>query len=168
MLCWWHVALMGDGFMPFEPSARITRSVRKEEVERRWWVVDAAGKTLGRLASQVAKLLRGKHKPYFTPHVDCGDFVIVVNASQVRVEGKRWTKKEYFHYTGYPGGARFERFQELLRRKPEAVIERAVWGMLPKGRLGRRLIRKLKVYAGPEHPHQAQQPQLYEPPYPCD
>ncbi len=154
--------------MALKASGRITKFVRKQEVERRWWVVDAAGKTLGRLASQVARLLRGKHTPFFSPHVDCGDFVIVINAAQVRVEGKRRTKKEYFRYTGYPGGARFETFRELLRRRPEAVIEHAVWGMLPKGRLGRRLIRKLKVYAGPEHPHQAQQPQPYEFPYPCD
>jgi large subunit ribosomal protein L13 len=154
--------------MALEASGRITKSVRQQDVERRWWVVDAAGKTLGRLASQVAALLRGKHKPYFTPHVDCGDFVIVVNAAKVRVEGKRWQKKEYFHYTGYPGGVRFEKFRELLERKPEFIIEHAVWGMLPKGRLGRRIIRKLKVYAGPEHPHQAQQPQPYQLPYPCE
>ncbi|MCS7177341.1 MAG: 50S ribosomal protein L13 [Candidatus Kapabacteria bacterium] len=154
--------------MALQPSGGITKSVRRDEVERRWWVVDAAGQTLGRLASQVARLLRGKHKPYFTPHVDCGDFVIVINAAQVRVEGKRWKYKEYFHYTGYPGGARFEKFTDLLRRKPEKVIEHAVWGMLPKGRLGRRIFRKLKVYAGPEHPHQAQQPQEYKLPYPCD
>jgi large subunit ribosomal protein L13 len=154
--------------MALEASGRITKSVRQQDVERRWWVVDAAGKTLGRLASQVAALLRGKHKPYFTPHVDCGDFVIVINAAKVRVEGKRWQKKEYFHYTGYPGGARFEKFRELLERKPEFIIEHAVWGMLPKGRLGRRIIRKLKVYAGPEHPHQAQQPQPYPLPYPCE
>ncbi|MEN3026883.1 MAG: 50S ribosomal protein L13 [Chlorobiota bacterium] len=154
--------------MALQPSGRITKSVCRDEVERRWWVVDAAGQTLGRLASQVARLLRGKHKPYFTPHVDCGDFVIVINAAQVRVEGKRQKYKEYFHYTGYPGGARFEKLTDLLRRKPEEVIERAVWGMLPKGRLGRRIFRKLKVYAGPEHPHQAQQPQEYKLPYPCD
>lgn len=148
-----------------EALDKITRSVKAEEVERKWWVVDASGQTLGRLASQVAKLLRGKHKPIFTPHVDCGDFVIVVNPEKIKVKGRRYDLKEYFHYTGYPGGERFEKFKDLLQRKPEFIIRHAVWGMLPKNRLGRKIIKKLKVYRGPSHPHSAQKPQVYELPY---
>lgn len=144
-----------------KPTDAITRSVRADEVERKWWIVDASGQTLGRLASRVAALIRGKHKPYFTPHVDCGDYVIVINAEKVVLKGKRAEKKVYFHYTGYPGGARFTSFAELLKRNPVKVIEHAVYGMLPKNRLGRRMRLKLKVYAGPEHPHQAQQPEPY-------
>jgi large subunit ribosomal protein L13 len=113
---------------------------------------------LGRLASQVAYLIRGKHKPDFTPHVDCGDFVIVLNAAKIRVKGKREEQKEYFHYTGYPGGDRFRSFKDLVKNKPEEVIELAVKGMLPKNSLGRKMGKKLKVYAGPEHPHAAQEP----------
>ncbi|GIV53797.1 MAG: 50S ribosomal protein L13 [Candidatus Kapaibacterium sp.] len=144
-----------------KPTDTITRSVRTGEVERRWWVVDASGQTLGRLASRIAALIRGKHKPSFTPHVDCGDYVVVVNAEKVVLKGKRAEKKEYFRYTGYPGGERFESFAELIARNPAKVIEHAVYGMLPKNRLGRRMRLKLKVYAGPSHPHQAQQPEPY-------
>lgn len=144
-----------------EPSARITKSMRKEDVARSWWVVDAAGMTIGRLATRVAHLLRGKHKPYFTPHVDCGDFVIVTNASQVKLEGKRAEMKEYFHYTGYPGGGKFDHFKKLIVTRPDYVIEHAVKGMLPKNRLGRQIGKKLKVYAGNEHPHQAQMPSVF-------
>ncbi len=140
---------------------KITRSAKADEVHRQWWVIDAEGKTLGRLASQIAVLLRGKHKPIFTPHIDCGDFVIVINAEKVVVEGKRAEQKEYFHYTGYPGGAIFEKFKDLIVKKPEFVIRHAVWGMLPKNRLGRKLIKKLKVYREAQHPHQAQKPQEF-------
>ncbi|GBD05011.1 50S ribosomal protein L13 [bacterium HR20] len=145
-----------------KPTDTITRSVRTDQVEHRWWVVDATGQTLGRLASRVAALIRGKHKPLFTPHVDCGDYVIVVNAEKVVLKGKRAEQKEYFRYTGYPGGARFEKVADLLAQNPAKVIEHAVYGMLPKNRLGRRMRLKLKVYAGPNHPHQAQQPEPYE------
>ncbi len=139
-------------------SAKITKSIREQDVQAKWHVVDAEGLTLGRLASQVAYLIRGKHKPDFTPHVDCGDFVIVLNAAKIRVKGKREEQKEYFHYTGYPGGDRFRSFKDLVKNKPEEVIELAVKGMLPKNSLGRKMGKKLKVYAGPEHPHAAQEP----------
>jgi large subunit ribosomal protein L13 len=151
--------------MEIENIGKITRSAKESEVEKKWWVLDATGKTLGRLASQIAKIIRGKHKPYFTPHIDCGDFVIVINAEKVQVEGKRVEKKEYFHYTGYPGGAIFRKFKDLIKTKPEFVIRHAVWGMLPKNRLGRRLIKKLKVYKGDYHPHSAQKPEKLELPY---
>jgi large subunit ribosomal protein L13 len=151
--------------MEIENIGKITRSAKESEVEKKWWVIDATGKTLGRLASQIAKIIRGKHKPYFTPHIDCGDFVIVINAEKVQVEGKRVEKKEYFHYTGYPGGAIFRKFKDLIKTKPEFVIRHAVWGMLPKNRLGRRLIKKLKVYKGDYHPHSAQKPKKLELPY---
>jgi large subunit ribosomal protein L13 len=141
-----------------ESSAKITKSIREQDVQAKWHVVDAEGLTLGRLASQVAYLIRGKHKPDFTPHVDCGDFVIVLNAAKIRVKGKREEQKEYFHYTGYPGGDRFRSFKDLVKNKPEEVIELAVKGMLPKNSLGRKMGKKLKVYAGPEHPHAAQEP----------
>ena len=144
-----------------EPSARITRSMRKEDVERDWLVVDANEMTVGRLSTKVASLLRGKHKPWFTPHVDCGDFVIVINADKVQLKGKRIEQKEYFHHSGYPGGGSFRSFKDLIVTKPEFVIEHAVKGMLPKNRLGRQIIKKLKVYAGGEHPHKAQQPQEF-------
>lgn len=141
-----------------ESSAKITKSIREQDVQAKWHVVNAEGLTLGRLASQVAYLIRGKHKPDFTPHVDCGDFVIVLNAAKIRVKGKREEQKEYFHYTGYPGGDRFRSFKDLVKSKPEEVIELAVKGMLPKNSLGRKMGKKLKVYAGPEHPHAAQEP----------
>jgi large subunit ribosomal protein L13 len=124
-------------------------------------VVDAQGKTLGRLATQIARLLRGKDKPEFTPNADLGDYVIVINAEKVRVTGKRAELKQYFHYTGYPGGATFEKFQDLLQKNPRRVFEHAVKGMLPHNRLGRAMFKKLKVYAGAEHPHAAQKPQAY-------
>lgn len=148
-----------------EPSAKITKSFRKEDVRPSWFVVDAAGLTVGRLATQVATILRGKNKPNFTPHVDTGDFVIVINAEKVQIEGKRVEQKEYFHNTGYPGGGRFRKFRDLIVTKPEFIIEHAVKGMLPKNRLGRQIIKKLKVYRGAEHPHQAQQPTFFELPY---
>ncbi len=139
-------------------SDYFTKSFTTEAVERNWFVVDAEGKTLGRLAAKVATLLRGKHKAKFTPHNDTGDFVVVINAEKIKVTGKKSDAKVYFHYTGYPGGATYVKYKELLGRKPEAVIEHAVKGMLPKNRLGSRLFMKLKVYAGSEHPHKAQKP----------
>lgn len=145
-----------------EPSAKFTKSFRKEDVVRDWWVVDATDMTVGRLSTQVARLLRGKHKAIFTPHVDTGDFVIVINADKVKLEGKRLEKKEYFSHSGYPGGVKIEKFRDLIKTNPEKIIENSVSGMLPKNRLGRQIIKKLKVYAGNEHPHIAQQPKNYE------
>lgn len=133
---------------------------KKDEMHGKWYLVDANGKVLGRLATRIASILRGKHRPQFTPHLDLGDHVIVINASKVRLSGKKAGIKTYFHHTGYPGGLREERFSDLLRRKPELVIERAVKGMLPHNRLGSRQILKLKVYPGKEHPHAAQNPEV--------
>jgi large subunit ribosomal protein L13 len=138
---------------------KFTRSFKASDTKQKWHVVDAEGKTLGRLATKVAQILRGKHKPMFTPNADLGDFVIVVNVAKVKLTGKREELKEYFHYTGYPGGATWEKFGEVLRKHPQRVVEHAVRGMLPHNRLGRQIIKKLKVYAGPEHPHSAQRPE---------
>lgn len=138
-----------------------THFFKTTDTEQKWHLVDAEGKTLGRTATAVARLLRGKHKPMFTPNADLGDFVVVVNADKIRLTGKRSEVKEYFHYTGYPGGATFERFQDVLRKHPQRVFEHAVRGMLPHNRLGRQIIKKLKVYAGPAHPHEAQRPQPF-------
>jgi large subunit ribosomal protein L13 len=135
-----------------------TISANKNTVNKEWIVVDAKGEVLGRLASQIAKIIRGKHKPSFTPHVDCGDNVIVINADKVKLTGNKMTDKIYVRHTGYPGGQRFQTPRELLSKHPERVIEKAVKGMLPKSRLGRRLYTNLYVYAGAEHPHVAQQP----------
>jgi large subunit ribosomal protein L13 len=140
---------------------KATRFFTLKDTERKWHLVNAEGKTLGRVATEVARLLRGKHKPEFTPNADLGDFVVVVNAEKVKFMGKRAEKKEYFHYTGYPGGAKWERVQDLLRTHPDRVFEHAIKGMLPHNRLGRQIFKKLKVYAGPDHPHVAQQPQTY-------
>lgn len=129
-----------------------------EEIERRWYIVDAKGKVLGRLATQIAKVLMGKHKSVYHPSLDTGDFVIVVNAKDVKVTGKKLEQKLYRRHTGYPDGFREESLGSLLKRKPEEVLRRAVWGMLPHHRLGRRLFRKLKVYSGSSHPHAAQNP----------
>ena len=139
-----------------------TFSPKTSEVDRQWWVIDAASMPLGRLATQVATLLRGKHKPIFAPHVDTGDFVIVVNAAQVAVTSQKSQEKIYYRYSGFPGGLKAESFENLRNRRPEAVVERAVRGMLPKNKLGRQLIRKLKVYGGSDHPHQAQRPTDFE------
>ena len=128
-------------------------------IERKWYVVDATGYTLGRLASEVAKVLRGKNKPIFTPHIDCGDYVIVVNASKVKVTGKKLDQKIYYHHSDYVGGMKETTLKEMLNKHPERVVEYAVKGMLPKGPLGRAMIKKLHVYAGPEHAHQAQKPE---------
>lgn len=135
-----------------------TYSAKPGEVERAWYVIDAENQVLGRLAAQVAIVLRGKHKPQFTPHVDTGDFVVVTNAGKVALSGKKQDDKTYFSHSHYPGGAKFEQAKDLLQKKPEKVIEHAVWGMLPHNNLGRQLFKKLKVYAGPEHPHAAQMP----------
>ena len=132
------------------------------EVERKWYVVDADGKTLGRLASEVAMVLRGKNKPIYTPHVDCGDYVIVINAEKVAVTGKKRAEKIYKKHTGYPGGLREITFDKLQQKKPEEIIRHAVKGMLPDGKLGRQMFKKLKVYAGAEHPHTAQKPETME------
>jgi large subunit ribosomal protein L13 len=136
-----------------------TLSIRKEDVTRKWYVVDAENLVLGRLASEIAKILRGKHKPFFTPHVDTGDFVIVVNADKVMLTGKKWGQKTYRWHTGYPGGFREIAAEKMRQRRPERIIELAVRGMLPKNKLGRAMIRKLKVYASSTHPHAAQQPE---------
>ncbi|WOG26371.1 MULTISPECIES: 50S ribosomal protein L13 [unclassified Endozoicomonas] len=136
-----------------------TFSAKPETVKRDWFVVDAEGKTLGRLATEIATRLRGKHKPEYTPHVDTGDYIVVVNAEKVHVTGRKASDKMYYRHTGFPGGLRSASFEKLIAHKPEMVIEKAVKGMLPKGPLGRDMYRKLKVYAGTEHPHAAQQPQ---------
>lgn len=132
------------------------------EIKPTWYVVDAKGKRLGRLASQIAHVLRGKHRPDFAPHVDMGDHVIVVNAAHVRLTGDKLDKKIYYRHSLYPGGLKKRTAREMLETRPERMVELAVWGMLPHNRLGRRQIRKLKVYAGPDHPHQAQKPQPLE------
>jgi large subunit ribosomal protein L13 len=139
-----------------------TFSAKPETVKRDWYVVDAAGKTLGRLATEVARRLRGKHKPEFTPHVDTGDYIVVINAEKVAVTGNKATDKMYHSHTGFPGGIKSITFDKLIQKKPEMVIEKAVKGMLPKNPLGRAMYRKLKVYAGSEHKHTAQQPQVLD------
>ena len=139
-----------------------TVSARKETVTRQWYVVDAAGKTLGRLCTEIAKRLRGKHKPEFTPHVDTGDYIVVVNAEKVVVTGNKTTDKLYQHHTGYPGGIKSISFDKLLVKAPEMIIEKAVKGMMPKNKLSRAMLSKLKVYAGNDHPHSAQQPTFLE------
>lgn len=131
------------------------------DIEHNWVVIDAEGKTLGKLAVEAASILRGKKKPTYTPHMDCGDYVIVINAEKVHVTGKKETDKIYVRHTGYQGGLRETSLQELRAKKPEEIIRHAVKGMMPKGRLGRQMFKKLKVYAGPEHPHAAQQPEEY-------
>ena len=139
-----------------------TFSAKPESVTRDWYVIDAEGKTLGRLATEVARRLRGKHKAEYTPHVDTGDYIIIVNAEKVQVTGNKTTDKMYYSHTGYPGGIREINFEKLQARKPTMIIEKAVKGMLPKNPLGRAMFRKLKVYAGAEHNHAAQQPQVLE------
>jgi large subunit ribosomal protein L13 len=139
-----------------------TYTAKPDEIQREWYVVDATDKTLGRLASEIARILRGKHKPIYTPHVDCGDFVIVVNADKVRVTGRKLDQKMYYRHSGYPGGLTSISLRDQLDRHPDRVIQAAVRGMLPKNRLGRRMLKKMKVYASPDHPHQAQQPKPLE------
>ena len=139
-----------------------TFSAKPQTVERDWYVVDADGKTLGRLATEIATRLRGKHKPVYTPHVDTGDYIVVVNAEKVRVSGSKAAAKMYHNHTGYPGGLKSINFEKLIAKAPERVIQHAVKGMLPRNPLGRAMFRKLKVYAGPEHKHTAQQPKALE------
>lgn len=139
-----------------------TFSAKATDVERKWWVVDLEGKTVGRAASEIAQLLRGKHKPTFTPHVDTGDFVVCINADKVVFTGNKLDQKMYYRHSGYPGGLKEINAADLLEKKAELVITFAVKGMLPKNKLGRQIIKKLKVYTGPEHPHAAQQPEVFE------
>ena len=133
---------------------------KQEDIERRWYVVDADGQVLGRLASRVAQILRGKHKPMYTPHLDVGDHVVIINAGKIRLTGKKSMQKRYYHHTGYPGGLRSDSFLKLRREHPERVLQHAVRGMLPHNKLGRKMIKKLKVYSDAEHPHGAQQPEV--------
>ena len=139
-----------------------TYSPKGRDITRQWHVIDASDVVLGRLASQVAVLLRGKHKPIFAPHVDTGDFVIVINADKVALSGNKLEQKRAYRHSGYPGGLRSMSYGELMEKRPERIVEKAVRGMLPKNSLGRKTLRKLKVYAGPDHPHQAQQPVPFE------
>ncbi|MBC9785288.1 50S ribosomal protein L13 [Heliobacillus mobilis] len=138
-----------------------TFMAKANEVDRKWYIIDAAGKPLGRVASEAARLLRGKHKPIFTPHVDTGDHVIILNAEKIVLTGKKMTQKLYYHHSRYPGGMKLVNYATLLRTNPERAMEKAIKGMLPKNRLGAQMYRKLKVYQGSEHPHQAQQPEVW-------
>lgn len=139
---------------------KLTKFIKSEDADKKWYIVDAKDQVLGRLASKVARIIRGKNKPVFTPNTDTGDFVVIINADLVKVTGKREILKTYTHHSGYPGGLKVKTFGELMAKKPEFVVESAVKGMLPKNRLGRKLIKKLKVYSGNEHPHQAQKPEI--------
>ena len=139
-----------------------TRSLKAAEIQKEWYIADAKGKTLGRFASEIAKVLRGKHKPTFTPNLDMGDFVIVVNADKVKLSGSKETNKTYFKHSGYIGSTTFTKVDHMRRTHPERIVEKAVWGMLPKNRLGRAIIKHLKVYIGEDHPHSAQQPKTLE------
>lgn len=139
-----------------------TISAKKESVEKNWWIVDADSRVLGRVASEVAKIIRGKHKPSFTPHIDCGDNVIVINAEKIRMTGDKMNSKEYISHSGYPGGQKRLSPKQVMAKKPERIFEYAVKGMLPKNRLGRQLFKNLHVYAGEQHPHEAQNPKVLE------
>jgi len=139
-----------------------TSSTKPGDIKREWYIVDAEGKTLGRLASGIAKILKGKHKVYYSPHLDCGDFVVVLNAAKIHVTGKKLDEKKYYHHSGYPGGMKTTVLRTQLEKHPDRVIKAAVWGMLPKGRLGREIFKKLKVYRGIEHRHVAQKPKTLE------
>lgn len=139
-----------------------TISAKESDIQRDWYVIDAQGQTLGRLATHTASILRGKHKPLFTPHVDCGDYVIIINAEKVHVTGQKMSQKKYYRHSGYPGGLKEISLRDQLQKFPERVLESAVRGMLPKNRLGRQIFKKLKIYPGPNHPHQAQQPKPME------
>lgn len=141
---------------------RTTFMAKASEVERKWLLIDAEGKTLGRLTSEVASLLRGKHKPTFTPHVDCGDHVILINAEKIKLTGNKLNDKIYYRHSGHPGGLKSQTAKELLAKRPERMLELAIKGMLPKGSLGRQQFTKLHVYAGAEHKHEAQKPEVYE------
>jgi len=139
---------------------RITKFVKPEDANQKWYIIDAKDQVLGRLAAKVARVIRGKEKPIFTPNMDTGDFVVVINAEKIRMTGKRETQKTYFSHSMFPGGARVRSYSEIMEKKPEFAIETAVKGMLPKTRLGKKLIKKLKVYAGEAHPHSAQKPEV--------
>ena len=134
---------------------------KKEEIQRKWWLIDAEGKVLGRLATEIAVLLRGKRKSEFAQFIDTGDFVIVVNAERVKFTGKKMEQKKYYSHSGYPGGIKEKILKDMMEKNPEEVIRKAVWGMIPKNKLGRKIHKKLKVYRGPEHPHKAQNPEAY-------
>ena len=136
--------------------------VKPSKVERKWFLIDAAGKRLGRVATEVVRHLRGKNRPYYTPHQEIGDYVVIVNADKIEVTGNKAQRKMYYRHSGYPGGIKSETFSDLIARKPTAPLEKAIKGMLPKGTLGRQLFRNVKVYAGPNHPHSAQQPEIIE------
>ncbi len=140
----------------------VTTQPIKDQIEKDWFLVDAENKILGRLASKIASILKGKTKPIFTPYLDTGDFVVVINAKKIKLTGRKLNDKVYYHYSGYPGGMKSITPKDLLQKKPEEVIRKAVWGMLPKNSLGRQMLTKLKVYPGKEHPHQAQQPKKIE------
>ena len=139
-----------------------THSTKASDIERKWWIIDASGKKLGRLATEAAVLLKGKHKPMYTPHLDVGDFVVVVNAAKIEVTGKKLSDKMYYRHSGYIGGLKQITLRQQLEKHPERVLQAAVRGMLPNNRLGRKMVKKLKVYAGDEHPHAAQQPKKLE------
>jgi large subunit ribosomal protein L13 len=148
--------------MPAAPPQHRSTFQAKDTDAHSWYVADVAGKTLGRAATRIAAVLRGKHRPTYTTHADSGDFVVVINADKVQLTGKKWTDKKYYDHSLFPGGVREQSAQQLMAKHPTSLVERAVWGMLPKGPLGRRIYRKLKVYAGSEHPHVAQQPKPLE------
>jgi len=135
---------------------------KKDDIEQKWWLINAEGRILGRMATEVADLIRGKRKPQFTSHLDTGDFVVIINAEKIKVSGRKLDQKKYYTHSLYPGGIKEETLKDLLERKPEEVVKKAVWGMIPKGKLGRALYKKLKVYRGPSHPHEAQNPQEYK------
>ncbi len=139
-----------------------TFMAKPAEIERKWYIIDAAGRPLGRTASEAARILRGKHKPIFTPHIDTGDFVIIINADQAILTGKKLDQKMYYHHSGYPGGLKEVKYKDLMAKKPVLAVEKAVKGMLPHNSLGRATAKKLKVYAGSEHPHAAQKPEIWE------
>jgi len=139
-----------------------TFTPKKDEYEKKWWLIDAEGKVLGRLATEVAVLLRGKRNPAFVEFMDSGDFVVVINAEKIKLSGKKLEQKKYYSHSGYPGGIREKNVKDLLEKKPEEVIRKAVWGMIPKNKLGRAVYKKLKVYSGPNHPHEAQNPQVHQ------
>lgn len=141
---------------------RTTYMAKPNEVERKWYIIDAEGQTLGRLASEAASILRGKHKPQFTPHVDTGDFVVIINAEKIVVTGNKLQDKFYYRHSGYPGGLKKTSLKDMLNKHPERALQNAIFGMLPKNRLGNALKKKLKIYAGAEHPHAAQQPEVWE------
>jgi large subunit ribosomal protein L13 len=139
-----------------------TYMARSEDIDKKWYIIDGEGKTLGRLSSKIARILRGKEKPQFTPHADIGDFVIVVNADKLKFTGKKWDNKRYYWHTGHPGGIKSIAADDLSAKKPEEILKKAVWGMLPKNRWQKKLITRLKIYTGKEHPHTPQQPEILE------